>query len=46
MPYTRTYTFTRTDGPGGTMTYNVIWVDNDGTFSSGGSVSLPKGAAV
>ena len=46
VPYSRTYTFTRTDGPGGTKTYDVIWIDNDGTFSSGDSVSLPKGAGV
>jgi subtilisin family serine protease len=43
--YTRTYTFTRTDGPGGTTTYDVSWIGNDGTFASGDSVSLPKGAA-
>ena len=30
--YTRTYTFTRTSGGGGTKTYNVSWVGNDGTF--------------
>ena len=30
--YTRTYTFNRTNGKGGTITYNLLWVDNDGTF--------------
>lgn len=44
--YTRTYTFRRADGPGGTKTYIVSWVGNDGTFSSSGSVALPKGANV
>jgi len=44
--YTRTYTFTRTSGPGGTKTYNLIWIDNDGTFSSAGSISLPKNVSV
>jgi hypothetical protein len=41
--YSRQYTFVRTDGPGGTRTYNLTWVDNDGTFSSAGSIALPKG---
>ncbi|HKX55311.1 MAG TPA: S8 family serine peptidase, partial [Xanthomonadales bacterium] len=44
--YVRTYTFKRTDGPGGTKTYNLSWVDNDGTFSSAGSIALPKNVAV
>jgi len=44
--YTRTYTFVRTSGPGGSKTYNLSWVDNDGTFSSAGSISLPKNVAV
>ena len=45
--YVRTYTFTRTGGAGGTKTYNLSWVDNDGTFSiSSGSISLPKGVPV
>jgi len=44
--YVRTYTFKRTDGPGGTKTYNLNWVDNDGTFSSAGSISLPKNSPV
>jgi len=44
--YTRTYTFVRTDGPGGTKTYNLNWVDNDGTFSSAGSIALPKSRPV
>ena len=44
--YTRQYTFTRTNGPGGTRTYNLSWVDNDGTFSSAGSIALPKNKPV
>jgi subtilisin family serine protease len=44
--YIRTYTFVRNSGPGGTKTYNLDWVDNDGTFSSAGSIALPKNAAV
>jgi subtilisin family serine protease len=44
--YTRTYTFVRTSGPGGTRTYNLSWVDNDGTFSSAGSIGLPKNVPV
>ena len=44
--YTRTYTFTRNNGGGGTKTYAVGWVGNDGTFESGTSVSLPLGKAV
>ena len=44
--YTRTYTFRRNDGPGGATTYNLSWLGNDGTFSTAGSISLPKGAAV
>jgi subtilisin family serine protease len=44
-PYTRTYTFTRTSGGGGSTTYNLSLTGNDGTFSLGGvtSISLPKG---
>jgi subtilisin family serine protease len=44
--YTRQYTFVRTDGGGGTKTYNVSWVDNDGTFSSAATVALPLNKAV
>ena len=44
--YIREYTFVRTDGLGGTTTYNLSWVDNDGTFSSAGSLALPKGRSV
>jgi subtilisin family serine protease len=44
--YAREYTFTRTSGPGGTVTYNVNWLDNDGTFSSAGSIALPKNVSV
>lgn len=40
--YTREITFVRRDGPGTTKTYNLSWVDDDGTFSSAGSISLPK----
>ncbi|KRC92089.1 serine protease [Terrabacter sp. Root85] len=39
--YTRTYTFTRTSGGGGSRTYNLSWVGNDGTFASPASVALP-----
>jgi subtilisin family serine protease len=45
-PYSRTYTFTRTNGNGGTIKYNLSWVDNDGTFSSAGSIALPKNVPV
>jgi subtilisin family serine protease len=45
--YTRTYTFTRNDGPGGSTAYNLSWVGNDGTFSvAPSSISLPKGSPV
>lgn len=44
--YTRQYTFVRTDGPGGTITYNLSWVGNDGTFSAAGSINLPKNSPV
>jgi subtilisin family serine protease len=44
--YVRTYTFTRTNGPGGTIAYNVSWHDNDGTFSSASSIDLPRGVPV
>ncbi len=43
--YARTYTFTRNDGPGGSITYNVGWVGNDGTFSAPSSITLGKGAS-
>ncbi|PWR16795.1 serine protease [Micromonospora sicca] len=39
--YTRTYTFTRTTGGSKAVTYNLSWVGNDGTFSSGTSMALP-----
>ncbi len=42
--YTRTYTFTRNSGGGGSKTYNVSWVGNDGTFASAGSISLASGS--
>lgn len=42
--YTRTYTFTRTSGAGGSTTYALSLVGNDGTFSLGAtSITLPKG---
>jgi subtilisin family serine protease len=44
--YTRRYTFVRNDGPGGTVLYNLNWTDNDGTFSSAGSIALPKSRPV
>ena len=46
--YTRMYTFTRNDGPGGAATYNLSWVGNDGTFSfrRRTSIALPQGAPV
>ena len=44
--YARTYTFTRTSGGGGSTTYNLSWVGNDGTFSLDEStITLPKGSA-
>lgn len=39
--YSRTYTFTRTSGGGGTVPFDVTWVGNDGTFESADSVALP-----
>jgi subtilisin family serine protease len=45
--YTRTYTFRRTSGSGGTKVYNLSWVGNDGTFSIGpSSISLPLNSPV
>ncbi len=44
--YTRTYTFTRTSGGGGTETYDLSWVGNDGTFSSPTSLALPLNSPV
>ena len=44
--YVRTYTFTRTSGGGGTITYAVKWVGNDGTFASARSVALPLNTPV
>ena len=43
---TREYTFTRTSGGGGTRTYQLSWVGNDGTFSAAGSVALPLNTPV
>jgi hypothetical protein len=46
-PYTRTYTFRRTSGGGGTKTYNLSLVGNDGTFSIGpSSIALPLNTPV
>jgi Subtilase family/Bacterial pre-peptidase C-terminal domain len=42
--YSRRYTFTRNSGGGGSITYNVSWAGNDGTFSSPGSIALGKGS--
>ena len=44
--YTRTYTFRRTSGGGGTKNYALSWVGNDGTFSSPTSLALPLNANV
>jgi hypothetical protein len=44
--YTREYTFKRTSGSNGPVTYKVRWVGNDGTFSSAKSVTLRKNSAV
>ena len=44
--YTRTYTFTRTTGPVGPVTYTLSWVGNDGTFSAPRRVTLARGEAV
>ena len=42
--YTRTYTFVRNSGPGGSVNYNLSWVGNDGTFSTAGSIALARNA--
>jgi hypothetical protein len=44
--YTRTYTFMRTRGSSKAVTFNVNWVDNDGTFNSAGSIALPLNTPV
>jgi subtilisin family serine protease len=44
--FTRTYTFTRSEGPAKSITYNLSWVGNDGTFSSAGSIALPLNTPV
>ncbi|MDQ1739746.1 MAG: hypothetical protein QOE53_1398, partial [Pseudonocardiales bacterium] len=44
--FTRTYTFTRTSGGGGTSTYNLSWTGNDGTFGTAASVALPLNSPV
>jgi hypothetical protein len=44
--YVRRYTFVRTSGQGGTITYDVTWKDNDGTFSSPTTIDLPRNVPV
>jgi Subtilase family len=44
--YTRTYTFTRSTGAPGAVTYALSWTGNDGTFGSPASVVLPRGVPV
>ena len=46
VSYTRTYAFTRNNGPGDRVTYNVSWLDSGGVFSSPSSIALPKGSPV
>ena len=38
--YTRDYTITRTKGGSAVITYNLVWVGNDGTFSSPATLTL------
>jgi hypothetical protein len=45
VPYTRTYTITRTSGNSNPRTFNLSWVGNDGTFSGPSSISLAKNVA-
>jgi len=45
IPYTRTYTFVRTTGGSGPITYNLSWVGNDGTFSTASSITLRRNRA-
>ncbi len=40
--YTRQYTFTRNSGSLGSVTYNLQWVGNDGTFSAPATITLPR----
>ena len=43
-PYTRTYTFSRSDG--GSGTYQLSWLGNDGTFAAGAtSITISKGGS-
>ena len=41
-----TMTINRTNGPAGNITHRLVWVGNDGTFSSPASVVLPRNRAV
>jgi len=43
-PYSRTYTFTRTSGGNGPVTYNLSWKGDVAAFSSASTLTLPKGA--
>lgn len=42
VPYTRTYTLTRTSGGSNPRTFNLSWVGNDGTFSTPSSITLAQ----
>ncbi len=48
QPYTRMYTFTRTSGAGGSTTFDLSLIGNDGTFSLGDAetIALPKNQPV
>jgi subtilisin family serine protease len=41
--FSRSYTFTRTTGAPGPVTYSLSWRGNDGTFSTAGSIALARG---
>jgi hypothetical protein len=42
----RTITFTRTSGGAPPVTYRLVWIGNDGTFSSASSIDLPLNVPV
>ena len=44
--FTREYTFTRTSGPNGNVTYKAFFELNDGTFSGPPTIVLPKNTPV